>query len=102
MAAGPILVLAPAGPDATVIAGMVSGAGLQVEGIAGFDDPRLGSGEGAGLIVAEEAFDRLDGGPLRDFLAAQPPWSDFPIVFLRSRAAPVTAHTQAFIEGLGN
>ena len=100
--AGPILVLAPIGRDAKVIAGMVSGAGLQADVIASFDDRRVSLGEGGGLVVAEEAFDRLDPQPLHAFLDTQPPWSDFPIVLLRSRDAPVRPHTQASIERLGN
>ncbi|HWF76003.1 MAG TPA: response regulator [Caulobacteraceae bacterium] len=102
LAAGPILVLAPVGRDAKVIAGMVSAAGLEADTIASFDDRRVGLGEAAGLVVAEEAFERLDPQPLRAFLETQPPWSDFPIILLRNREAPVRPHTQASIERLGN
>jgi PAS domain S-box-containing protein len=98
----PIFVLAPVGRDARVIANMVSETGLPTRIIESFDDPAATLAESAGLIVAAEAFDRFDAQPLHDWLAAQPPWSDFPIVFLRSRDAPVTPQTQAFIERLGN
>jgi signal transduction histidine kinase/ActR/RegA family two-component response regulator len=98
----PIYVLAPVGRDGPVIAGMIRDAGLPAEVMAGFEDPEFRLEDGAGLIVASEAFERYDAGPLRDFLAAQPPWADFPIVFLRTRGQMVTPATQAFIEGLGN
>ncbi|HUO12521.1 MAG TPA: ATP-binding protein [Caulobacteraceae bacterium] len=100
--ADPVFVLAPVGRDASVIVGMVSDAGLPARVIASFDEPGLRFADGAGLIVAAEAFERFDARPLHAWLEAQPPWSDFPIVFLRSRDAPVTPQTQAFIERLGN
>jgi PAS domain S-box-containing protein len=100
--ADPIFVLAPVGRDARVIAGMVSDAGMPAQVIETFDDPDGRLAGAAGLIVAAEAFDRFDARPLHAWLEAQPPWSDFPIVFLRSRDAPVTPQTQAFIERLGN
>jgi PAS domain S-box-containing protein len=100
--ADPIFVLAPVDRDARVIAGMVSDAGLPARVIEAFDDAAVPFAAAAGLIVAAEAFDRFDARPLHEWLATQPPWSDFPIVFLRSREAPVTPQTQAFIEQLGN
>ena len=100
--ADPIFVLAPAGRDARIIASMVREAGLPAQVIAAFDDPAARLADGAGLIVAAEAFDRFDARPLYDWLAAQPPWSDFPIIFVRRRGAPVTPQTRAFIERLGN
>jgi signal transduction histidine kinase len=98
----PIYVLAPVGRDGPVIADMIGAAGLRSRVVRSFAEEGAPLEDGAGLIVAAEAFDVLDSGPLRTMLAEQPPWSDFPIVFLRSRAAPVTPRTQAFIEALGN
>jgi PAS domain S-box-containing protein len=97
----PLFVLAPFGRDAQVIEGMLRDAGLRAQVIESFapNDPPLE--DGAGLIVAEEAFARLDPAPLLDWLRQQPPWSDFPIVLLRMRNAPVTPETVAFIESLG-
>ena len=44
------------------------------------------SDAGAGLaIIADEAVQSADLRPLADLLAAQPPWSDFPIVLLTQR-----------------
>jgi PAS domain S-box-containing protein len=100
--ADPILVLAPVGRDGPVIVDMVRQAGLPAQEIRAFADPAHRLCDAAGLVVAAEAFERLDAHPLHDWLAGQPPWSDFPIVFLRSRDTPVTPRTQAFIERLGN
>jgi PAS domain S-box-containing protein len=97
----PLYVLAPVGRDAEVVAGMLRGAGLAAETIADFDLDETAYEAGAGLIVAEEAFARLDPRALHEWLSHQPPWSDYPIVLLRMRGAPVTPETAAFIEGLG-
>jgi len=96
----PLFVLAPFGRDAQVIEGMLRTAGLCAEVIESFAPD--GSLEcGSGLIVAEEAFVRLDSAPLFEWLRHQPAWSDYPIVLLRTRNAPVTPDTSAFIESLG-
>ncbi|MFC3078342.1 response regulator [Phenylobacterium terrae] len=98
----PIFVLAPVGRDGEVIAGILRDAGLParlVSAFGGDDGPRYE--DGAGLIVTEEAFERLDPTPLYDWLQGQPPWSDYPIVLLRLRDAPVTPRTTTFIESLG-
>ncbi|MDE2488444.1 MAG: response regulator [Alphaproteobacteria bacterium] len=100
--ADPIYILAPVGRDGPVIAAMLRDAGIAAEVIREFADPEVRLEDGAGLVVASEAFERFDPAPLHAFLAAQPPWSDFPIVFLRTRGQMVTPQTQTFIEGLGN
>jgi signal transduction histidine kinase/AmiR/NasT family two-component response regulator len=97
-----IYVLAPVGRDGPVICKMIEDAGIGSRTIESFEDPDAPLEDGAALIVASEAFERFDAAPLRDFLARQPPWSDFPIVFLRTRGQTVTPQTQAFIEALGN
>jgi signal transduction histidine kinase/ActR/RegA family two-component response regulator len=98
----PIYVLAPVGRDGPVICRMIRDAGLPAQTIESFDDPEIRLEDGAGLIVASEAFERFDYAALRDFLENQPTWSDFPIVFMRTRGQTVTPQTQAFIEALGN
>lgn len=98
----PILVLAPVGRDGPVIGGMLRDAGIPAQVLRSFADEDIDLGAGAGLVVASEAFEKFDAEPLREFLANQPPWSDFPIVFLRTRGQQVTPATQAFIEALGN
>ena len=97
----PLFILAPIGRDGHVIAGMLRDAGLPAEIITDFAANGRHLGDGAGLIVAEEAFARLDPAPLYDWLRNQPPWSDYPIVLLRMRNARVTPETSSFIESLG-
>ncbi|MBY0332211.1 MAG: response regulator [Acetobacteraceae bacterium] len=60
---------------------------------------------GAGLaVVAEEAFRDADLAPLAAWLAAQPPWSDFPFVLLTGRGSgPERTPAAAWLWGiLGN
>jgi signal transduction histidine kinase/ActR/RegA family two-component response regulator len=58
----------------------------------------------AGAVLAEEALpELLRGGGLADWLAHQPPWSDFPFVVVGSEGAGPREATQALLlRGLGN
>jgi signal transduction histidine kinase/CheY-like chemotaxis protein len=86
-----LAILAPSGRDATVIKGILKGAGVAtcIEAgigtlIEGLDEPRAG-----GLILAEEALNDEGMILLERWLASQPPWSDLPIILLtRGRAGP--------------
>jgi signal transduction histidine kinase/CheY-like chemotaxis protein len=98
----PLLVLAPTGRDGAVIASILRDAGLGAEVIAGGAGCAGELERGAGLIVAQEALDPVCARALNDWLEAQPAWSDYPIVFLRTRGAPVTVASQGAIEQLGN
>jgi PAS domain S-box-containing protein len=97
----PLFILAPVGRDRQVIADILSDAGLKSHPLASFAVGEARLEEGAGLIVAEEAFQKFDPSPLHDWLDRQPPWSDYPIILLRMRDASVTPATLAFIESLG-
>ena len=97
----PLFVLAPFGRDAQVIETMLDDAGLRAQVIESFALAEHVWREAAGLIVTEEAFARLDPAPLMDWLKRQPPWSDFPIILLRMRNAPVTPGSAVLIESLG-
>jgi PAS domain S-box-containing protein len=76
-----VLVLAPIGRDADVVADVLHGAGMKTERCA--DVPALcraiAASAGAAL-VAEEALSPEAIGALNAALAAQAPWSDLPIV----------------------
>ena len=99
----PLFVLATTGRDGRVICDILETAGIPCEMLADVSDPDLDMSRGAGLIVAQEAVaDRLATGGLERWLSRQPPWSDFPIIFLRTRNAPVTLASQAAIARLGN
>ena len=99
----PLLVLAPHGRDATVIARVLETAGVPVE-----IHPDLGGIHGnvdraGGVVLTEEtlAGDRLP--PLLDWVASQPPWSDLPfLVLVARRAATRVGRRARIIEALGN
>jgi len=81
-----VLILAPIGRDASASADLLRKVGLTahvVEDLPGLL-ASLKSGAGA-AFVAEEALFNADLGPIRDWIARQPGWSDFPFVVLTSR-----------------
>ena len=86
-----LAILAPSGRDSTVINGILRGAKVATTVETGveslidtLEEPRAG-----GVIVAEEALAESGLVQLERFLAAQPPWSDLPIILLtRGRSAP--------------
>ena len=86
-----VFVLAPAGRDATVTAGVLSEGGFsaQVCSSIGALCVRIKDGAGA-AVVAQEALGPAALDQLVRCLKKQPPWSDFPLVLLiggRSKAA---------------
>lgn len=81
-------ILAPAGRDSAVIAGILQKAAIDcvicADGstlIAALDERQAGA-----AIVAEEAFDRSELESLIAWLKNQPPWSDLPIILLTKRS----------------
>jgi PAS domain S-box-containing protein len=92
---GPVLVLAPSGRDAGVIGGLLAQVGIGAtpcDSLTALVDRLQTTGAGAAL-VAQEALLR-DTAALRQWIAEQPPWSDFPFVLLtlRDRTARVDSH----------
>jgi signal transduction histidine kinase/DNA-binding response OmpR family regulator len=86
-----LAILAPSGRDASVINGILKGAGVATSVETGIetlidalDEPRAG-----GIILAEEALAEDGLVQLERFIAAQQPWSDLPIILLtRGRSGP--------------
>lgn len=82
-----ILIVAPTGRDAEV-AMQIMGS-TAIETLVDRDGARLleaiGAGEGAGAIVTDEGFARLDALKLQEALDRQPLWSDFPFVLLANK-----------------
>jgi PAS domain S-box-containing protein len=94
-APGQVLVLAPSGRDAAVIGGLLAQVGIGAtpcKDLAALVD-RLDAPDAGAALVAQEALLR-DTAALRQWIAAQPPWSDFPFVLLtfRDRSAHVDPH----------
>ena len=99
-----VLILAPRGRDAEVVAGVVSRDGVVCETLSSFDD-LVGQVEmGAAVaIVAEEALIGAKFSQLSLWLAAQEPWSDFPfVVLLSGRVNKGDAALKASLSALGN
>ncbi|HEU4593671.1 MAG TPA: ATP-binding protein [Pyrinomonadaceae bacterium] len=80
---GRVLLLAPTGRDAALIAKVLGEAGVAAEPCDGIEElcRRLAEGAGAALIT-EEALTPFALRRLVDVLREQPPWSDFPLVVL--------------------
>ena len=86
-----LAILATSGRDSAVINGILGGAGMATTVETGIDtlidaleEPRAG-----GVILAEEALGREGLVRLEQYLSAQPPWSDLPIILLtRGRFEP--------------
>lgn len=96
---GTILILAPSGRD-----GKIAAAILEEVGVAACLCPDLetlvaGLDRAFVAVIAEEALVRTDCRALADFVASQPPWSDFPFVLLGKRGAPVPG---TLVATLGN
>jgi signal transduction histidine kinase/ActR/RegA family two-component response regulator len=101
-AAGNVLILAPSGRDAAVVASMLAGAGVAAEIVADLAAVADKAHAAGGLVVSEEAFRKLDRLKLTEWIKAQPPWSDFPIILLRARGDEETPQVQGLMAELGN
>jgi PAS domain S-box-containing protein len=81
-----VVVLAPTGRDGKAACALLEQAGLQCTSCSGLDELQRHLEDGAGVaVIAQEAFAGADLGPLFNWVAAQPPWSDFQFVILTSR-----------------
>jgi signal transduction histidine kinase len=100
-----VLILAPVGRDGQVSAELLAKAGLAPHVCSGLDAliAALLTGAAAALIAEEALFGR-DLGALESWVAAQPAWSDLPIVILTShRQDPrVASWRQRLVMSLGN
>jgi signal transduction histidine kinase len=100
-----VIVVAPTGRDASLVADLLRKAGYDSEACASIADAcaaiRIGAGAG---IIAEEALDPDRVAELSTVLRDQPPWSNFPLILL-TVAGEVTVRSQrrrAMREPLGN
>ena len=98
------MVHAPRGRDAEVICGVLSGRGIVARVCASHAELLAGLQAGAGAaIVTEEAFAVAPDGPLGDWLARQPSWSDLPFIVLTTRhTARRSEPARASLRTLGN
>lgn len=87
-----ILILAPIGRDADLMASVFRDAGIDASRCHDFRDLCMGLKQGAGaVVVAEEALDAPAIAELSRTLEGQPPWSDMPVLILTGQplSAPV-------------
>jgi signal transduction histidine kinase/ActR/RegA family two-component response regulator len=81
-----ILIFAPRGRDADVMASVLQRDGLECKAFLDFAQLGAAIEEGAGAaILAEEALQNIDPRALHAWLEAQPPWSDFPFIVLLAK-----------------
>jgi signal transduction histidine kinase/CheY-like chemotaxis protein len=100
-----VLVLAPIGRDAQAAAQHLAECKLTSVVCDNLEDLLVKLGEGAALaLVTEEAFLSRGTDALEEWVANQPPWSDFPFIVLTSRAdsAAAQAYRRRLLESLGN
>lgn len=91
-----VLVLAPTGRDATLTREVLARAGIIGEVCASIEDVIGKLGEGAGaLVLAEESLTPAAVSALGRALAAQPPWSDIPIVVSTTASETTDARVRA-------
>jgi PAS domain S-box-containing protein len=96
-------VLAPSGRDAAVIAEVLGKAGIEalissriLELLKAVDDHRTGA-----VLVTEEAFQGNALETMKNWLEAQPPWSDLPVLLLTKRQTS-SLHQSSLSACLGN
>lgn len=86
MAASTALILAPNGRDGSIAAKMLEEVGLRPHVCVGSEDfiSRIGTDTGF-AVVTEEGFQQASLDTLRELVASQEPWSDFPFIVLTRR-----------------
>jgi len=99
-----VLILAPRGRDAEVIAEVLVQDGMACAVPADTGGLLAAMEEGAAVaILAEEALDGAGLDRLARHLAEQPPWSDFPLILLASRPVGLaTSGVRARLAELGS
>ena len=81
-----VLVLAPTGRDGKAACALLEHAGLECASCLSLDELQHHLEAGAdAAVIAQEAFAGADLSRLFNWVATQPPWSDFPFVLLTTR-----------------
>jgi signal transduction histidine kinase len=92
-----VLVLAPFGKDAVLVREVLERSGIPVGVVANAGAiARCVAGGAGAAIVAEEALDKEGIEVLGHSVAAQPAWSDFPIIVL-TRGGATTPYTEQMV-----
>ena len=102
-AAPKVLVLAPIGRDGLVICAILRSAGFQCDVTSDVAELLRDLNGAAAGVLAEEAFSKVeDLDQMRDWLAAQEPWSDFPFVLLSIPAEEADERRRQLRDVMGN
>jgi DNA-binding response OmpR family regulator len=98
-----VLVLAPNGRDGLVIRDLLQRDGFDVEICADVEALLQAIPRACVVVLADEALRTLKArNALREWIDAQPSWSDFPFVLLTSRQSAVDDRNSSTGELLGN
>src|SRR3954466_1541260 len=100
-----VLILAPRGRDSVVAKGILRDAHLRSEICLDLRELITEIGRGADVaIVTEEATRTPEVRTLREWVSAQPPWSDFPFIVLTEHGGGLERNPAATVlmESLGN
>lgn len=97
-----ILIYAPMGKNADIAARVMDASDIENQACRTIDELMFELGRGAGAIVTvEEALSKAVLTPLQQYVAAQPTWSDIPILLLTKRGAD-SMSVQDAVNRLGN
>src|SRR6266550_3649774 len=80
-----VIVIAPVGQDAVVMAASLNAQGFETQicdGLHGYSREMIDSA--GALLLTEEALESAQGSLLLGVLKAQPPWSELPLIILTS------------------
>ncbi|HEY2154369.1 MAG TPA: ATP-binding protein, partial [Isosphaeraceae bacterium] len=95
---GRILILAPTARDATACLGLLSSSGVPAQVCGDLAEVCREIDRGAGAaVVTQEAVLSDKAGCLAEVLAAQPPWSDFPLIVLTAAGGDSPAAQAALL-----
>ena len=90
------LVLAPRGRDAVLARDILRDAGLHTEICADLNELLRQIDRGAAVaIVTEESLRGTDTRAIAEWVASQPPWSDFPFIFLTEHGGGIERNPEA-------
>jgi signal transduction histidine kinase/ActR/RegA family two-component response regulator len=97
-----VLALVPTAKDSSITHSLLSGAGIAVTLLNSFDSLLDALGDGAAaILIPEEVLISPKSQRLRDYLDAQPQWSDLPVLVLARPGADSAASGDA-VRTLGN
>lgn len=99
-----VLILAPRGRDAEVIASVVAREGVDGEPVGDLAEllAQIGRGAAAGIVCEESLSSQAFEG-VSPWLATQDSWSDFPfVILLAKRASAISPRLKATLGAMGN